>query len=116
MTAGNVHALAIEPDGTVMGWGDGTGGALQAPEGVRFKQVAAGWGFSIGLATDGTLWGWGTPFHLTVPPAPFPTTEWTFASQGWTRYGDTENYFVPGKRFKSIAAAAFHVMAITAGR
>jgi hypothetical protein len=113
IAAGNTHALAIKADGTVTGWGNGTGGALQPPPGVRFKAVAAGWGFSIGLATDGTLWGWGTPMFLTTP---FPTDEWTFASQGWTRYGDTDTYFFPGERFQSIGAAAFHVMAITAGR
>lgn len=111
IAAGNVHALAIRPDGTVTGWGNGTGGALQPPTHVRFKAVAAGWGFSIGLSTDGTLWGWGTPVK-----SPFAAQAWTFASQGWTRYGDSEHYYIPSERFKSIAAAAFHIMAITAGR
>lgn len=110
ITAGNAHALAIRPDGTVTGWGNGTGGALQPPEHVRFKAVAAGSGFSIGLATDGTLWGWGTPVK-----SPFAAQAWTFASQGWTRYGDSEHYYILDERFKSIAAAAFHIMAITAG-
>ena len=108
IAAGNAHALAIRPDGSVTGWGNGTGGALQPPTHVRFKTVAAGWGFSIGLDTDGTLWGWGTPVK-----SPFAAQAWTFASQGWTRYGDSEHYYIPGERFKSIAAAAFHVMAIT---
>jgi hypothetical protein len=111
IAAGNVHALAILRNGTVTGWGNGTGGALQPPAHVRFKAVAAGWGFSIGLSTEGTLWGWGTPFK-----SPFAAQGWTFASQGWTRYGDSEHYYIPDERFKSIAAAAFHVMAITAGR
>ena len=110
ISAGNRHALASRTDGTVTGWGDGTGGALQPPAHVRFKAVAAGWGFSIGLDTDGTLWGWGTPVK-----SPFAAQAWTFASQGWTRYGDSEHYYIPGERFKSIAAAAFHIMAITAG-
>ena len=107
IAAGNVHALAIGRDATVTGWGDCTGGALQPPADVRFKAVAAGSGFSIGLDTDGTLWGWGTP--VKSPQA------WTFASQGWTRHGDSEHYYIPGERFKSIAAAAFHIVAITAG-
>lgn len=110
IAAGNVHALAIRPNGTVTGWGDGTGGALNAPSNVRFKAIAAGWGFSIGLSTNGTLWGWGTPFK-----GPFASEGWTFASQGWTRYADTDCYYVPDKKFKSISAAAFHIMAITAG-
>lgn len=110
IAAGNVHALAIRPNGTVTGWGDATTGALQAPTHVRFKAVAAGWGFSIGLDTDGTLWGWGTP----VKPQ-FAAEAWTFDSQGWTRFGNTEHYYVPQKRFRLIAAAAFHIMAVTHG-
>lgn len=110
IAAGNAHALAVRRDGTVTGWGNGTGGALQPPAHVRFNAVAAGSGFSIGLETDGTLWGWGTPAK-----SPFAAQAWTFASQGWTRYGDSEHYYIPGERFKSIAAAAFHIMAITAG-
>jgi hypothetical protein len=111
ISAGNVHALALRPDGTVTGWGNGSGGALDPPTHVRFKAIDAGWGYSIGLATDGTLWGWGTPVK-----SPFAVQGWTFASQGWQRYGDSQHYFIPNERFKSISAAAFHVMAITAGR
>lgn len=110
IAAGNVHAIAIKPDGTVTGWGNGAPVALQAPAHVKFKAVAAGWGFSIGLETGGILWGWGTPVQ-----SPFATQAWTFASQGWARYGATDSYYIPDKRFKSIAAAAFHIMAITAG-
>jgi alpha-tubulin suppressor-like RCC1 family protein len=110
IAVGNVHALAIRLDGTVVGWGNATGGALHAPTHVRFKAVAAGWGFSIGLSTDGTLWGWGTPTRSL-----FAAQGWTFASQRWTRYQDSNLYYIPDERFKEIAAAAFHVMALTAG-
>lgn len=108
ISAGNRHALAIRSNGTVMGWGDNSGGALTPPEHVRFNTVAAGFGFSIGLSTNGTLWGWGTPAQ-----SPFATEGWSFADQGWTRYGNTEHYYVSDMRFKSISAAAFHIMAIT---
>lgn len=111
ISAGNVHALAIRPNGTVTGWGDGTGGALNPPTHVRFKAIDAGWGYSIGLSTDGTLWGWGTPAK-----SPFAAQSWTFASQGWQRHGDSQHFYVPDERFKSISAAAFHVLAISAGR
>jgi alpha-tubulin suppressor-like RCC1 family protein len=111
IAAGNVHALAVRPDGSVTGWGNGAGGALQPPTHVRFKAVGAGWGFSIGLSTDGTLWGWGTQVK-----SPFSAQSWTFESQGWTRYSNTEQYYIPNERFNSIAANGFHVMAITAGR
>jgi alpha-tubulin suppressor-like RCC1 family protein len=112
VAVGNVHALAIRFDGTVTGWGDGTGGALDPPPNVRFKAVAAGWGFSVGLSMDGTLWGWGTPFQ---PPLAAAGNAWTFASQGWTRFGNSNHYYMSDKRFQSIAAAAFHIAAITAG-
>jgi alpha-tubulin suppressor-like RCC1 family protein len=108
IAAGNVHALAIQPNGTVTGWGNPS--ALGAPTHVRFKAVSAGWGFSIGLQTDGTLWGWGKPVA-----APGAAQAWTFGSVGWTPYGDSGHYYVPGERFKTIATAAFHVMAIKAG-
>jgi alpha-tubulin suppressor-like RCC1 family protein len=110
IAAGNVHALAIRHDGTVKGWGDESQSALLAPAHVRFKAVAAGWGFSIGLENNGTLWGWGTPVK-----SPFAAQAWTFASQGWTRYGGTEHYYIPHQRFQSIAAAGFHIMAVTVG-
>lgn len=109
--AGNIHALGILPNGTLTGWGSDQFGGLQIPTSVRFKAVDAGFGFSIGLATDGTLWGWGNARESTIG-AP----RWTFESQGWTRDGDSPHYYVPGVRFSEIAAAAFHVMAITAGR
>lgn len=111
IAAGNVHALAIRYDGTVTGWGDDSGGALRAPTHVRFKAIAAGFGFSVGLSIDGTIWGWGTPAK-----SPFAPEGWTFASlTDWTRYADSEHYYVPHKRFKSIGAAAFHIIAVNAG-
>jgi alpha-tubulin suppressor-like RCC1 family protein len=110
IAAGNAHALAIRPDGTVMGWGEPKVGALTPPAGVHFKAVAAGWGFSIGLDSDQTLWAWGTP------ATQLPTSQtWTFEPLGWARYGDGEHYYFPVRRFKSIAAAAFHIEAITKG-
>lgn len=115
IAGGNIHALALLPDGTVTGWGNAlalAGGALRAPAHVRFEQVSAGWGFSVGLSTDGMLWGWGTPL---VPFAPQP---WTFAGEGWTRCDACadEHYYIPDERFKTVNTGAFHVMAITVGR
>ncbi len=111
IAAGNVHVLAIRKNGTIMGWGNNATGALQAPTHVRFKAIAAGFGFSVGLSTDGTLWGWGTPIWI-----PNLTSEWTFATQGWMRFGNTEYYYIPNERFKSIAASPFNVLALKAGR
>ena len=52
---------------------------------------------------------------MEIPPgSPIVVSEWTFASLGWTRHESSEHFYIPGKRFKSIAAGAFNVMAITA--
>jgi alpha-tubulin suppressor-like RCC1 family protein len=67
--------------------------------------VAVGFGYSVGLDTEGTLWGWGDP-STAGSPAP-----WTFEAAGWTRY-DAGQYYVPGEKFRSVATAAFHVYAI----
>lgn len=111
VSAGNVHALALRPDGTVTGWGNDSAGALDPPTHVKFKAIAAGWGFSLGLSTDGTLWGWGRPVVLV---SPFATAAWTFESQGWTRYENTGHFYIPNETFSSISASAFNAMAITA--
>jgi len=107
IAAGNTHVLAILPNSAVTGWGNDSGGALQAPARVRFRSISAGWGFSVGFAQDGTLWGWGTPVK-----SPFASQSWTFASLGWRRHGESDHYYVPRLRFRSVAAAAFHIMAI----
>ncbi|MFB9955188.1 RCC1 domain-containing protein [Cellulomonas denverensis] len=77
LTAGSSqgsHMLVIGTDGQTYGWGSngsgqvGTGSLggveylpvlVQAPAGVRFVQVTAGWWHSLAIADDGTLWSWG---------------------------------------------------------
>ena len=75
VSAGMQHTLALDVNGVAWAWGsnfngelgNGTSGTgnqtkpakVTMPAGVTFKQVSAGWDFSLGLATDGQLYGWG---------------------------------------------------------
>jgi hypothetical protein len=45
-----------------------------------------------------------------------PFYAWSFETAGWTRLGDTDHYYIPDEKFQDVAAAAFHVVALTAGR
>jgi VCBS repeat-containing protein len=78
VAAGVYHSLAVKSDGTVWGWGgngegsvgDGTyidrrNGPVQVvdADGTGYLTdviaVAAGWGHSLALKSDGTVWAWG---------------------------------------------------------
>jgi alpha-tubulin suppressor-like RCC1 family protein len=100
IAAGNVHVLAVRADGTVAGWGTGDFGGLDVPAGGGFVDVAAGFGFSVALRGDGRLVGWG------VSPLGDPFATWT---------PDGAGHSVAPGRYRAVAAAAFHVAAITAG-
>ncbi|MEQ8235291.1 MAG: PxKF domain-containing protein [Syntrophomonadaceae bacterium] len=71
IAAGNMHSLAVKPDGTVWAWGENIRGALgigsttnhSTPVQVTglnsVTAVTAGASFSIALKADGTVWAWG---------------------------------------------------------
>ncbi|WP_151087102.1 RCC1 domain-containing protein [Hymenobacter baengnokdamensis] len=120
VAAGATHSLALATDGTLYAWGDNTSGQLgntsntssstpvavsqgAAPAGTRFVQVAAGQGFSLALAADGTVYAWGlnsagqlgttTPASSNAPlAAAMPA----------------------GTRFVQVAAGAMHSLALAA--
>lgn len=76
-----VHSLAIADDGTVYAWGENSAGALgngtntgsnipvavktigTPMEGKAAVYVAAGLGYSLALASDGTVYAWGNNEH-----------------------------------------------------
>jgi hypothetical protein len=51
-------AVASSMAGTVVGWG--YRGLGYVPPGTRFTAIAAGYGHSLALKTDGTVVGWGS--------------------------------------------------------
>jgi alpha-tubulin suppressor-like RCC1 family protein len=67
------YSLALLSDGTVWAWGSNSNGQLgdgtttnrstpvpvSGLSGVTVTAVAAGWGYSLALASDGTVWAWG---------------------------------------------------------
>ena len=71
---GDLHSAAVGSDGSLYTWGDNAHGQLgrdttdkqdshpskaEAPAGVNFVHVSAGYGFSVALASDGSLYSWG---------------------------------------------------------
>jgi len=62
----------IPRDGTLAGWGNNLFEDLDLPSGT-FKEVAAGYVWSLGLRTDGTLVAWGNNNvgQLNVPAGHF---------------------------------------------
>lgn len=92
VSAGLNFSLAIKSDGTLWAWGDNTFGELgdgcyydltkspkqlvcgsrttlnsNVPEaidsGSTYTAIAAGYLYSLGIKSDGTLWGWGSNAH-----------------------------------------------------
>ncbi len=92
------HILAIK-GGTVHGWGANNFDELTPnPGSPQFKQVAAGNGFSIGLAVDGSLHHWGRRVvfrdRLNASPSHFMLDD------------------CPAGRFMSIGAGPHHAAAV----
>ena len=72
--AGDLHSAAVGSDGSLYTWGDNSRGQLgrdttdkqdthpskaDTPTGIKFVHVSAGYGFSVALASDGSLYSWG---------------------------------------------------------
>ncbi|BDR53420.1 hypothetical protein KIM372_13270 [Bombiscardovia nodaiensis] len=104
LAVGLWHNLAIDTNGSLWAWGFNDRGMLgdgttidrsvpiqvQAPAGVKFKQVSASAYHSLALDTDGNVWAWGdnsysrlgdgtatyrfTPVKITAP-VPFTTVQ-----------------------------------------
>jgi hypothetical protein len=61
VSVGYDHCLALKADGTVIGWGQNSGGQLNIPGGLAdVVAVAAGYSHSLALRGDGRLFAWGS--------------------------------------------------------
>jgi hypothetical protein len=94
--AGLPHVLALNADGSVIGWPSSAGAAVVAPPDVQFSALAAGRGFSIGLDRSGEVHHWGDP-----------------GVQAANGKGVLAN--VPKGTFVSIGAGTRHATAVRAG-
>lgn len=107
IAAGQDHSLAVKADGTLWTWGNNDMGQLgignptfpyykttpvQIGTATNWVMVAAGYGHSLGLKSDGTLWGWGlnqyyqmgdgTTTFRNTPGQIGAATNWAFINSG----------------------------------
>ena len=67
ISAGYSHSLALQSDGTVVGWGDFEATPPTGLTGV--VAIGAGWYHSLALKNDGTVVGWGyDPYGAATSP------------------------------------------------
>jgi hypothetical protein len=59
VSAGRGHCLALEANGSVIGWGDNSNGQAIPPSPDKFVCVDAGCSYSLGLKINGSLVAWG---------------------------------------------------------
>ena len=52
ITAGGNHNLALEDDGSVVGWGDNGYGQMDVPLGDYFVSIAAGYDYNLALRNE----------------------------------------------------------------
>ena len=63
VAAGDRHALALLPDGSVVAWGENTLGQCNVPEGLVATQIAAGGDLALAICPGGNVVGWGNNYY-----------------------------------------------------
>jgi alpha-tubulin suppressor-like RCC1 family protein len=95
LASGYYHSCAVSDGGVAWCWGrndvgqlglGSNGSGVAAPSRVntslQFKQIAAGWAFTCGLATDGAAWCWGDGDDGTLGQGSFTNSTAPIAVNG----------------------------------
>ncbi|OPY07193.1 MAG: hypothetical protein A4E68_01947 [Syntrophaceae bacterium PtaB.Bin095] len=73
VAAGDLHSLALKPDGKVKAWGSNANGQTSVPAALSLTPVmavAAGSSHSLALRSNGSVKGWGdNTYGQTTAPA-----------------------------------------------
>ncbi len=125
IAAGVTHSVALRTDGTLWEWGrnhlsyegipnpsgptggppsSGTNTPQQVGSDTNWQTVAAGWGYTVALRTDGTLWAWGNNYSGQLGIGTF-TANAPYGTNTPQRIGSDTNW-------QTVAAAYYHTMAL----
>jgi len=71
IAAGDWHGVALNNDGTLIGWGNNDHGQATPPDNLQEQHIvsiAAGGNHSLALLDNGTVVGWGSNHHGQITP------------------------------------------------
>ncbi len=122
LSAGREYSLALNRDGTVVGWGNTGGGRSTPPTGLAgVVSVAAGIYHSLAVKSDGTVTGWGYTANgiLDIPSTLLPSVAVAaggYHSLALQRDGTVVAWGFAGNGRTTVPANLRDVVAIAAGR
>ena len=125
VATGYYHSLALEADGSIVGWGRNGSGAATPPSGNDFVGISAGLYHSLALKADGNIVGWGyNRYGQATPPsgngfvAISAREEHSLALKadgsivGWGRNHFGQATPPSGNDFVAVSAGRYHNLAI----
>lgn len=85
IAGGTSHAVALKADGSVISWGN-TNYARIPTNLPALASISASAGYTLALASNGTLWAWGAPSPLSLTNVPATITNAVAVAAGGTAY------------------------------